>query len=86
MQIKIYQQILDDIKDAMKTHDNIKRDCLRNIVAEIKNQTVNAGKELTEAICMNVLKKAVKQHNDSILNFKNGNRQDLVEKSNQNLI
>ena len=80
MQIEIYQKILNDIKDAMKAHDNIRRDCLRNIVAEIKNQTVNAGKELTEAICMNVLKKAVKQHNDSILNFKNGNRQDLVEK------
>lgn len=80
MQIKIYQQILDDIKEAMKAHDNAKRDCLRSVVSEIKNQTVNAGKEITEDICMVVLKKAVKQRNDSISNFKLGGRDDLAQK------
>lgn len=85
MKIEIYQKILDDIKDAMKAHDNAKRDCLRSIVSEIKNQTVNAGKELTKDICMNVLKKAVKQHNDSIENFKSGGRDDLVEKEKNEL-
>lgn len=80
MEVKVYQQILDDIKEAMKSHDNAKRDCLRSIVSEIKNQTVNAGKELTEDICMNVLKKAVKQRNDSISSFKSGGRDDLAQK------
>ena len=32
-----YLKIVDDIKDAMKSHDNTKRDCLRSIVSEIKN-------------------------------------------------
>ena len=80
MDIIVYQKILDDIKEAMKAHDNAKRDCLRSIVSEIKNQTVNAGKELTEDICMAVLKKAVKQRNDSISNFKLGGRDDLAQK------
>lgn len=80
MDIIVYQKILDDIKEAMKAHDNAKRDCLRSIVSEIKNQTVNAGKELTEDICMVVLKKAVKQRNDSISNFKLGGRDDLAQK------
>ncbi len=80
MEVKVYQQIFDDIKDAMKAHDNAKRDCLRSVVSEIKNQTVNAGKELTEDICMAVLKKAVKQRNDSISSFKSGGRDDLAEK------
>lgn len=80
MDIIVYQKILEDIKEAMKTHDNAKRDCLRSIVSEIKNQTVNAGKELTEDICMAVLKKAVKQRNDSISSFKLGGRDDLAQK------
>lgn len=76
----VYEKITDDIKEAMKAHDNTKRDCLRSVVAEIKNQTVNAGKELTESICLSVLKKAVKQRNDSIASFKAGGRDDLAEK------
>ena len=80
MDIIVYQKILDDIKEAMKAHDNAKRDCLRSIVSEIKNQTVNAGKALTEDICMAVLKKAVKQRNDSISSFKLGGRDDLAQK------
>lgn len=76
----VYKKITDDIKEAMKAHDNTKRDCLRSVVSEIKNQTVNAGKELTESICLSVLKKAVKQRNDSIASFKAGGRDDLAEK------
>ena len=55
-----YDKIQADIKDAMLDKNNVKRDCLRSIVSEIKNRTVNAGKELSEGICLDVLKKAVK--------------------------
>ena len=64
----------------MLAHDNIKRDCLRSIVSEVKNQTVNAGKPLTEDIVMKVLQKSVKTHNDSIQQFESAGRADLVEK------
>lgn len=76
--MSIYDKILIDIKNAMFDKNDVKRDCLRSIISEIKNQTVNAGKELTEAICISVLKKAVKQHNDSIESFKIGKREDLA--------
>lgn len=75
-----YDKLIADIKEAMLDHNNVKRDCLRSIVSEIKNQSINAGKELTDAVCINVLKKAVKQHNDSIESFKNGKREDLALK------
>lgn len=80
-----YDKIVADIKEAMLDHNNVKRDCLRSIVSEIKNQSINAGKELTENICISVLKKAVKQHNDSIENFKFGNREDLALKESEEL-
>lgn len=80
-----YDQILNDIKDAMFEKNSVKRDCLRGIVSEIKNQTVNAGKPLTEEICLNVIKKSVKQHIDSIESFKLGKREDLALKEMEEL-
>lgn len=76
----LYDDIQVEIKAAMLAHDNVKRDCLRSIVSEIKNQTVNAGKPLTEDIVMKVLQKSVKTHNDSIQQFQSAGRADLVEK------
>ena len=82
----IYEKIQSEIKNAMLNKDNVKRDCLRGIVSEIKNQTVNAGKELTEEIVLKVIQKSVKQHKDSIESFKIGGREDLAEKELEELM
>ena len=75
----LFEKINEDIKDAMKSKNDIKRNCLRSIVSEIKNQTVNAGKPITDEICIKVVQKSVKQHNDSIEQFTKANRIDLSE-------
>ena len=46
---------------------------------------MNAGKEITEDISINVLRKCAKQRKDSILNFEAGNRNDLAEKEKKEL-
>lgn len=76
----IFEQIEAAIKTAMKNGDTTSRDCLRGIVSEIKNQTVNAGKELTDDVCLKVLQKSLKMHNDSIAQFEGAGRIDLVAK------
>jgi uncharacterized protein YqeY len=80
MKMTTYEKIQSEIKNAMLNRDNIKRDCLRSIVSEIKNQTVNAGKEMTEDIVLKCIQKSVKQHKDSIESFKAGGREDLALK------
>ena len=80
-----YEQIATDIKSAMKTGDTVRRDCLRSLMSEIKNQTVNAGKELTEDVVVRCVQKAVKQHDDSIAQFKEAGRTDLLEKEEKEL-
>lgn len=77
--------INSEIKSAMLSKNTLKRDCLRMVVSEIKNQTVNAGKPVTEEICTNVLRKSVKTHNDSIEQFEKAGRADLVEKEREEL-
>ena len=83
--MSIYEKIQSEIKNAMREHDNVKRDCLRSLVSDIKNQTINAGKEITDDIVLRCIQKSVKQHNDSIESFKAGNRDDLAEKETNEL-
>lgn len=81
----VYDTILADIKSAMLEKNNVKRDCLRSLVSEIKNQTVNAGKELTEAIVVKCIQKSVKTHNDSIEQFEANGREELATKEREEL-
>ena len=76
----LYEKRQADIKNAMIDKNTVKRDCLRSLVSEIKNQTINAGKEITEDIVLRCIQKSVKQHNDSIEQFKAAKRDDLVLK------
>lgn len=79
---ELFNKIQIKIKTAMVEKDNITRDCLRTIVSEVKNQTINANppKEVTDDVCMKVLQKSAKTHMDSIEQFSKGGRMDLVEK------
>ena len=43
-----YDKIQAEIKTAMKEGNTLVRDTLRMVVADIKNKTVNEGKEMTE--------------------------------------
>lgn len=81
----LYEKIQAAIKEAMLAKDTITRDCLRSLVSEIKNQTVNAGRELTEEIVLKCVQKSVKQHDDSIAQFKEAGRTDLLEKEEKEL-
>ena len=76
----LYEKIQADIKRAMIDKNTVKRDCLRSLISEIKNQTINAGKEITEDIVLRCIQKSVKQHNDSIEQFTRANRDDLAFK------
>ena len=80
MESVLFKKLEDAVKEAMKAHDSVRRDCIRFVISEIKNATVNAGKELTDAVCMKMLQKSVKTHVDSIEQFSSAGRDDLVAK------
>jgi hypothetical protein len=64
----------------MKLHDDVKRDCIRSVISDIKNQTVNAGKEITDDVCLSAVKKALKTRRESFEQFKAAGRDDLAGK------
>lgn len=76
----IMNKLQAEIKAAMLAKDPVKRDCLRGIISEVKNQTVNIGKEISDDVCLKVLQKAKKQREDSIACFEAAGRNDLIIK------
>ena len=77
---KLIDIINHEIKSAMLAKDALKRDCLRSILSEVKNETVNKGLPITDDACRKVLKKSLKTHGDSIEQFEKAGRHDLAEK------
>jgi hypothetical protein len=74
------EQISRDITDAMKARDAAKLSALRMVKAALMNGEVAKGRALDETEAQQVLTSLLKQRRDSIEQFKNGGRQDLVDK------
>lgn len=73
-------KIMDELKVAMKSKDQLTLSTLRFLNAQIKNKEIEARpNEITEEDILGVIKKSVKQRQDSIEQYKNANRQDLVD-------
>ena len=80
----IYTELNSLIAEAMKNKENDRVNVLRLIKAELVKKE-KEGKELTEAIEGAVLMKMVSQREDSISQFKQANRLDLVENEQKEL-
>jgi uncharacterized protein YqeY len=74
------QKLSDDLKQAMKSGDTVKRGTLRMLMAAINNAEIAKKGPLPDNDILGVIAKEVKQHQESITSFKQGNRPDLVEK------
>jgi uncharacterized protein YqeY len=77
---KLKQQLPDDLKQAMKAGDAVKRDTLRMLMSAINNAEIAKKSPLEEGDILGIISKEVKQHRESIESFKQGNRPDLVAK------
>lgn len=76
----IKQQLTEDMKSAMKAHDQKRLDVIRFILAAIKRLEVDSRTVLDEPQTLTILEKLAKQHRDSIEQFKNAGRDGLVAK------
>lgn len=67
-----------DLIQALKSKDEIVLSSLRNLKAEIKNTEIEKQHTLSWEEVLEVVRRKVKQHKDSIESFTNGAREDLV--------
>jgi len=76
---KLKQKIRDDLGQAMKSGDTVKRTALRMLLAAITNTEKARMASLEDGDILGVIAKEIKQHHESIDAFKLGKRQDLVD-------
>ena len=74
------ERINQDLKEAMKAKDTQKRDALRLLNSAFKQIEVDERKELSDEDVIKIIQKQVKQRNDSIKQYKEAGRDDLVAK------
>ncbi len=77
----LYDQVSNDIKEAMKARDKVRLETLRNIKKVfIEAKTApGANDTLEDAAAMKILAKLAKQGKESAETFKQQNREDLAE-------
>ncbi|NOQ67854.1 GatB/YqeY domain-containing protein [Patescibacteria group bacterium] len=76
--MNIREKIENDLKDAMKSGDNIIRGVLRMLNSDIKNVEIDLKKKLANDDIVKILKRNIKSRRDSIEQYKKGNREDLA--------
>jgi len=72
-------QVSDDMKVALKAKETQRLSAIRLLLAAIKQREVDERKELSDAEVVSVIEKMLKQRRDSIEQYRNASRQDLVD-------
>lgn len=72
------QKLMDDLKQAMRDGNTVKRSVIRLTIAAINNAEIARQTALEDVDILGVIAKEVRQRKESIEAFKLGKRQDLV--------
>ena len=72
------QQLIDDMKTAMKAGEKDRLAVIRLINAAIKQKEVDERVEMTDPLVLGVMEKMVKQRKDSITQYEAAAREDLA--------
>lgn len=84
----IHKKIQAELIQAMRDRDTLRLSVLRGIIAAFVNELIakkNATGELPDDESVAVIKRLVKQRKDSIAQFKQGGRDDLVQNESREL-
>ncbi|EAH9918683.1 GatB/YqeY domain-containing protein [Campylobacter coli] len=78
--MNLKEQILNDIKEAMKQKDDFKRDTLRTLNAAFKQVEVDERIELSDERILKIIASEIKKRKDAIELYSKGGREDLAQK------
>ena len=73
------ERLTEDMKQALKTKDKPKLDAIRMLRGAVRNKEIEIQKELDDEGILQVLQNQINRYRDSLEQFKNAGRTDLVE-------
>ena len=74
----VEQRLSDDLKEAMRSGDTERREAIRMLRAALKNEQIALRHPLSEQETTAVVARIAKRHRESIDQFRDANRPDLV--------
>ena len=81
----MYNKIKEEIVNAMKEKNTLKVQTLRGVKGEIDLEHINKKVEITDDLVISVLSHQIKTRKESITEFEKGNREDLINKTNEEI-
>jgi len=85
-EMTIRERLQADLKTAMRDRDDNARDTIRYILSAIKNAEIDNRGDLSPADAIAVLQKQAKQRQEAIEQFRSGQRADLAEREEAQLV
>ncbi|MCI5967344.1 MAG: GatB/YqeY domain-containing protein [Tenericutes bacterium] len=83
--MNLVQELDKEIIEAMKAKDSVRLATLRGVKGAIKLQSIDHKKEINDELLIDVVSKEIKSRNESIKEFEKGNRQDLIDKTKEEI-
>jgi len=81
----LVKRLDEEIITAMKEKNTVKLNTLRGVKAAMKQQNIDHKKEINDELLIDVVSKEIKTRNESIKEFEKGNREDLVNKTKEEI-
>ena len=79
------EQLLADLKSAMKSKDKVAKDTVTMIRAAVLQKEKDTKTELEDSDIQDIISKQYKQRKDALADFVKADRKDLIETTNQEI-
>jgi uncharacterized protein YqeY len=83
--VDLKAQLTEDLKAALRSGDRLRTSVIRLLTALIKNREVEKRGPLTDAEAIQAVTASCKQRQEAIEQYRQGGRQDLVDKESAEL-
>lgn len=71
-------KLQEDLKTAMKAHDQLRVNTIRGVIAEIKRDEIDKQLQADEALVISIIQREIKKRRDAIEFAKTAGRAELV--------
>jgi len=79
------ERVRNDLTKAMKAGQKARVSVLRMLLAGLHNEEIELGRQLRDEDALRIVRKAIRQRQESIREFNRGGREDLVKTEEQEL-
>lgn len=82
MQMSLKEQLLSDMKEAMKEKDVLRKNTVQSVRGAILQQEKDSKQDVSEEQILDIIMTEIKKRKDALTDFEKGHRPDLIDAAN----